>query len=80
MNNTDMFFLSPKNRDRLVRIMEGLEKQGFSTNNQVLTVVLRVMREKGVLPQADDKDIINIIKKVIPEGGKILCIRGGDNG
>ncbi len=78
-NKASMFFLSPKNQDRLIEIMEKLKSQGYSTDNRTMTAVLYAMREKGLLPQADDKEILELIKKVVPKGGKILHIKGGSD-
>lgn len=74
-----MFFLSPKNQDRIIKIMDALKSQGYPADNQTMAAVLHVMREKGLLPQADNKEILNLIKKVIPKDGKILYIKGDDN-
>lgn len=76
----DMFFLSPKNQDRMIKIMDALKGHGYPMDNRTMTTVLHAMREKGLLPQANNQDIIALIKKVIPPGGKVLHIRGEDNG
>lgn len=76
-NKVDMFFLSPRNQDRVIKIMDELKGQGYPANNRTMTVVLHVMREKGLLPQANNQEIIALVKKVVPPGGKILHIRGG---
>lgn len=78
-NDRDMFFLSSKNQDRLIKTMDALKQQGYSTDNWVLTAVLRVMRKDGLIPKADNKEILNLIKKVVPEGGRILHIKGRDD-
>ena len=78
-NKGNMFFLSPKNQDRLIEIMDELKGQGYPANNQTMTAVLHIMREKGLLPQADNQEVINLIKKVVPPGGKILHIKGENN-
>ena len=71
--------MSPKNQDRVTKIMDELKNQGYSTDNRTLTAVLHVMREEGMLPKSDDKEILLLIKKVVPKGGKILHIRGDNN-
>ena len=78
--NSQAFFLSPKNQDRLIAIMDQLKKEGYPTDNMVLTMVLRAMQERGFLPPSDDKEVLNIIKKVVKPGGKILHIKGDGNG
>lgn len=79
-NKVNAFFLSPKNQDRVIEIMEQLEKAGYPTDNRTFTAVLHVMREQGVIPKLDDKSLIETIKKVVPKGGKILHIKGGKDG
>lgn len=75
----DAFFLSPKNQDRLIKIMDQLKKDGYPTDNSVMTLVLREMRRQGVLPQVyKDQDILEMVKKVVRPGGKILHIKGDD--
>lgn len=78
--SNDMFFVSPKNQDRLIRIMDELKKQGYPTSNAVMTLVLREMRQDGLLPQGDDQEILNFIKKVVPKNGKVLHIKGDEDG
>jgi len=75
-NEVSMFFVSPKNQDRIIKIMDELEKQGYPTDNRTMTAVLYVMREKGLLPKADNQEIMALIKKVVPPGSKILHIKG----
>lgn len=78
-NDRDMFFLSSKNQDRLIAIMDDLKYQGYSTDNRVLILVLNTMREEGMILKADNKEILELIRKVVPEGGRILHIKGRDD-
>lgn len=73
------YLLTGKIQDKLIKTMELLESEGVKPTNQVMIEVLRVMHSQGEVLELSEKDIAETVKKIVPDGGKILHIKKGDS-